>query len=62
MIRSRDRCGECAACLNRHWKKACFTRRQEMEAEAADAAGSAGSAPGQRQGPAAAEQLAEALG
>lgn len=32
--RSSQRCGECATCLNRHWKKACLTRRQEMVADA----------------------------
>lgn len=33
IVRSRQRCGECAACLNPHWKKACLTRRAEMEME-----------------------------
>uniref|UniRef100_A0A1D2A9X5 J domain-containing protein n=2 Tax=Auxenochlorella protothecoides TaxID=3075 RepID=A0A1D2A9X5_AUXPR len=31
-IRSIQKCGVCAACLNPGWKKACLTRRAEMEA------------------------------
>ncbi|KAL4855186.1 hypothetical protein ACK3TF_004177 [Chlorella vulgaris] len=31
IIRTRDRCGKCSACLNLHWKKACITRRAELE-------------------------------
>eukprot|EP00887_Chlorella_sp_A99_P003984 scaffold11.g3984.t1 len=31
-IRSRDRCGTCASCLNPGWKKACFARRAEQVA------------------------------
>lgn len=39
-IRASQKCGHCGACLNPSWKKACLTRRHEMEAQAAGDAAS----------------------
>lgn len=43
-IREQDRCGHCKTCLNRAMKKACLTRRAELDAAASAAAAAAAAA------------------
>lgn len=46
IVRSSERCGQCKACLNPGWKKACDTRRAEMlHGAAAPVAAAAGPPP-----------------